>query len=75
MNIEYKISLDRYSPSQLIELHKDGVISFSELKASGRYYTAFGPELADYIWALDKDAKKAQALALGANENQTEIMG
>jgi hypothetical protein len=49
MNLKYSINLDNYYPLEIIELHKQGLISIEEIKASGRIRDSFGNDLAEYV--------------------------
>ena len=47
--ITVKINLDLYSPSQIISMHIDGVITLDEIIDSGRANSCFTTDLKDYI--------------------------
>lgn len=53
-DIKTKINLDRFWPSEIIAMHQQGLVSLAEIIASRRHLTAFGPELATYVWQASK---------------------
>lgn len=52
--IEFVLSLDQFSPPQVIELHQKGVLTINEIILSGRAQTEFGDTLKEYIRAHKK---------------------
>lgn len=52
--IDVKINLDKYFPSEIIAMHKQGLITLAEIINSRRHITAFGDELREYIWQSSK---------------------
>ena len=47
--MKFKINLDHYYPSEIIELHKGGLITLQEIIDSKVAYDHFGSELTQYI--------------------------
>ncbi len=47
--IYIKIDLSRYSPSEIIGLCEQGIITVREIIDSGVVPKVFGPELGDYV--------------------------
>lgn len=45
------IDLNRYMPCEIIDFHKQGLITMEEIIHSGRQNTEFGSELRNYIRA------------------------
>jgi len=50
MDITYKINLNRYSPSEIIDLYEDGLLTLEEIVSSGCIYSTFGSELREYVY-------------------------
>lgn len=47
--LTHTLNLDNYWPNEIIELHKQGLITIAEIKASGRIQDSFGNLLAEYV--------------------------
>lgn len=47
--IRIGIDLSRYMPSEIIDFHKNGLVTMEEIIHSGRQNTEFGSELKNYI--------------------------
>lgn len=54
MELQINLNLDKYWPSEIIAMHKQGLVSLAEIIASGRHINAFGDELANYVWQASK---------------------
>ena len=48
--VTYKLNLDQFSPSEVIDLHKQGVLTMDEIIESGRPWNTFGDELKEYVY-------------------------
>jgi hypothetical protein len=59
--VTYKLNLDQFSPSDVIELHQQGIITMDEIIESGRPWNTFGDELKEYVYAWTS-ARNAQRL-------------
>lgn len=63
MSVKWKPDLDLYTPADIVEWHRQGVLTLEEIIDSRRHLTEFGTTLKDYI-AECTSARNASRLYL-----------
>jgi hypothetical protein len=62
--VKFKLNLDQYSPLDIIEWHKQGILTMDEIIESGRMNTTFGDDLRNYVyeWTSMRKARELYAM-------------
>lgn len=57
--MDYTINLDGYTPSDIIDLHRQGLITLTEIEQSGCVYSEFNSDLAQYVYRVKVETMPA----------------
>ena len=73
--IKYKLDLSRYSPQDIIDWHKQGILTMQEIIESGRMNSEFGDTLKNYVYECTSISKAKEIYRLESiRSSETRMM-